>query len=68
MHEMSPRQVLGTIEEDAKEIVLKLTAFESAWHVVRLACSRLNSDLALAKSFAAVGSHCLLHICSVADW
>ncbi|KAI0666005.1 hypothetical protein C8Q78DRAFT_1083561 [Trametes maxima] len=52
MHEMSPRQVVGEIEADAKEIVLKLTAFESAWHVVRLACSRLMSDLALARSFA----------------
>ncbi|KAI0823429.1 hypothetical protein BC628DRAFT_1450923 [Trametes gibbosa] len=52
MHEMTPRQVLGEIEDNAKAIVLKLTAFESAWHVVRLACSRLMSDLALARSFA----------------
>ncbi|KAI0368294.1 hypothetical protein BV20DRAFT_1122849 [Pilatotrama ljubarskyi] len=51
MHEMTPRQVVGEIEDDAKAITLKLTAFESAWHVVRLACSWLQSDLALAKSF-----------------
>ncbi|KAI0759849.1 hypothetical protein BD413DRAFT_268268 [Trametes elegans] len=51
MHEMTPRQVVGEITEDAKAIAEKLTAFESAWHVVRLACSLLMSDLALAKSF-----------------
>ncbi|OSD07028.1 hypothetical protein PYCCODRAFT_1431206 [Trametes coccinea BRFM310] len=52
MHEMTPRQVVGQLEEDTKAIVEKLTAFESAWHVVWLACSRLRSDLALARSFA----------------
>ncbi|KAH9858915.1 hypothetical protein C2E23DRAFT_800626 [Lenzites betulinus] len=51
-HEMTPRQVLGEIDDNARAIALKLTAFESAWHVVRLACSRLMSDLALARSFA----------------
>ncbi|KAI0358638.1 hypothetical protein OH77DRAFT_1200222 [Trametes cingulata] len=51
MHEMTPRQVVGEIEDDARAITLKLTAFESAWHVVRLACSSLQSDLALAKGF-----------------
>ncbi|KAI0663377.1 hypothetical protein C8Q70DRAFT_353375 [Cubamyces menziesii] len=50
-HEMSSRQVVGTVGEDAKAIAEKLTAFESAWHVVRLACSLLLSDLALARSF-----------------
>ncbi|KAI8993973.1 hypothetical protein BD414DRAFT_269019 [Trametes punicea] len=55
-HEMTPRQVAGVIEEDAKAISEKLTAFESAWHVVGLACSRLMSDLALARSFTSCSS------------
>ncbi|KAI9067327.1 hypothetical protein FKP32DRAFT_1620595 [Trametes sanguinea] len=52
MHEMTPRQVVGELEEDTKAIVKRLTAFESAWHVVWLACSQLRSDLAMAGSFA----------------
>ncbi|KAI0335075.1 hypothetical protein GY45DRAFT_1431142 [Cubamyces sp. BRFM 1775] len=50
-HEMSPRQVVGSVEEDAKAIAEKLTAFESAWHVVGLACTKLQADLALARGF-----------------
>ncbi|CDO69161.1 hypothetical protein BN946_scf185042.g63 [Trametes cinnabarina] len=70
LHEMTPRQVVGQLEDDTKMIVQKLTAFESAWHVVRLACSRLMSDLALAKSFTScnppIPEACDSNLCAAA--
>ncbi|KAI0779540.1 hypothetical protein C8Q74DRAFT_1198433 [Fomes fomentarius] len=47
-HEM---QVVGEIHDNCDTLSQKLTAFESAWHVVHLACSKLSSDLSMAKSF-----------------
>ncbi|KAI1795534.1 hypothetical protein LXA43DRAFT_990948 [Ganoderma leucocontextum] len=51
-HELTAHeQVAGEIQDSCDVLQHKLTAFESAWHIVRLACSRLSSDLALARSF-----------------
>lgn len=51
-HEM---QVVGDIHDNCDALSQKLTAFESAWYVVHLACSKLSSDLSMAKSFTVVG-------------
>lgn len=48
-------QVVGDIHDNCDALSQKLTAFESAWHVVHLACSKLSSDLSMAKSFTVVG-------------
>ena len=54
-HERTAReQVVAEVQDSCDVLQHKLTAFESAWHIVRLACSRLSSDLALAKSFTTV--------------
>lgn len=54
-HELTAREeVAGEIQDNCDMLQHKLTAFESAWHIVRLACSRLSSDLALARSFTTV--------------
>ncbi|KAI0743993.1 hypothetical protein C8Q80DRAFT_1184442 [Daedaleopsis nitida] len=50
-HEMTTREVVDEIQDNCDALSAKLTAFESAWHVVHLACSKLSSDLAMAKSF-----------------
>ena len=46
--------VLNDVTDDAVALESKLTAFESAWHIVRLACSQLQADCALARSFTVV--------------
>ena len=46
--------VLNDVTDDAVALESKLTAFESAWHIVRLACSQLQADCALARSFTMV--------------
>ena len=53
-HEMTTRELVGEIHDNCDTLSTKLTAFESAWHVVHLACSKLSSDLAMAKSFTMV--------------
>ena len=50
-HEMT---VLAAVQDDCNTLNTKLTAFESAWHVVRLACSQLLADVALARSYISV--------------
>ncbi|RPD53188.1 hypothetical protein L227DRAFT_581532 [Lentinus tigrinus ALCF2SS1-6] len=50
-HEMTTRELAGEVQDSCDALATKLTAFESAWHVVHLACSKLSSDLAMAKSF-----------------
>ena len=47
-------QIASEVQDNCDTLQHKLTAFESAWHIVRLACSRLSSDLALARSFSIV--------------
>ncbi|KAH9913345.1 uncharacterized protein BXZ73DRAFT_55561 [Epithele typhae] len=48
-------EAADNIEANTRTLSEKLTAFESAWHVVELACTQLSSDLDLAKSFSAMG-------------
>ncbi|RDX54928.1 hypothetical protein OH76DRAFT_1340150 [Lentinus brumalis] len=50
-HEMSTPKLVGEVGADCDALIAKLTAFESVWHVVHLACLTLSSDLAMAKSF-----------------
>ncbi|KAH9929590.1 uncharacterized protein BXZ73DRAFT_90431 [Epithele typhae] len=42
---------VGEITDDCDALGAKLTAFESAWQIIRLACSQLSADVALARSF-----------------
>ncbi|TBU48125.1 hypothetical protein BD309DRAFT_950348 [Dichomitus squalens] len=44
-------RIASEVQDNCDALQHKLTAFESAWYIVRLACSRLSSDLALAKTF-----------------
>ncbi len=54
-HELQTReQIASEVQDNCDMLQHKLTAFESAWHIVQLACSRLSSDLALARGFTIV--------------
>lgn len=56
-HELSTREQLeGEVRDNCDALGTKLTAFESAWHVVHLACSKLSSDLTMARSFTMVST------------
>ena len=50
-HEMT---MLGALQDNCEGLGNKLTAFESAWHILRLACSQLSADLTLARGFTLV--------------
>ncbi|KAI0694985.1 hypothetical protein C8T65DRAFT_666138 [Cerioporus squamosus] len=49
--ELTARELAGEVRDSCDALVAKLTAFESAWHIVHLACLKLSSDLAMAKGF-----------------
>ena len=49
-------RIAAEVQDNCDVLQHKLTAFESAWHIVRLACSKLSSDLALAKTFTTVSN------------
>ena len=53
---LTARELLRGVEDNAETLARKLSAFESAWHVVGNACSQLSADLELAKSFTAVST------------
>ncbi|KAH9932453.1 uncharacterized protein B0H18DRAFT_985585 [Fomitopsis serialis] len=51
---MGTRGTASLIKDDCRELTEKLTAFEDAWEVVKLSCSDLLINLAMAKSMSAV--------------
>ncbi|KZT71691.1 hypothetical protein DAEQUDRAFT_763543 [Daedalea quercina L-15889] len=51
---MNPRSAMSQVKDDCRELTERLTAFEEAWEVVKLSCSDLLINLAMARSMTAV--------------
>ena len=54
--DMTSRELLREIEDNADTLAQKITAFEGAWNVVGNACSQLSADLELARGFTTVSA------------
>jgi len=52
--QITGRGTASQIKEDCKDISNRLTGFEEAWHTVRLSCSELLVNVAMANSMTSI--------------
>ncbi|KAH9948622.1 hypothetical protein B0H21DRAFT_732257 [Amylocystis lapponica] len=60
--EMTSAATSRQVKEDCKELSDRLTVFEEAWHVVRMNCSELLTNVAMANSFTEIPAACDAHL------